>query len=129
MELDQKYGEDELIHLLRKQDQEALAYLYDRYAPALNGIIFRLVQDKVLADDILEEAFIKIWNNFSGYDKLKGSLFTWMINIAKDLTRDTLHSKGYKKQSKIFAEENSVSKMQDTLFGTDRFDSTGIQDE
>ena len=74
-----KYSEEELVILLRAQDQSAFSYLYDNYAAALNGIIIRMVDDTQLAEDILQEAFLKIWNNFKQYDTSKGRLFTWMI--------------------------------------------------
>ena len=122
-----KYSEEELILLLREQDQQAFAYLYDNYAGALNGIIGRMVDESQLAEDILQEAFIKIWNNFKQYDNTKGRLFTWMINITRNLTIDTLRSKGYKKQRKISKDENSVSNYHDKSYSPDRFDSIGLQ--
>ncbi|MEO6721624.1 MAG: sigma-70 family RNA polymerase sigma factor [Ferruginibacter sp.] len=127
MEVIQKYNEDELVLLLQGQDQKAFAYLYDNYAPALNGIIFRLVEDKALSEDILQEVFVKIWNNFSSYDRTKGRLFTWMMNLTRNLTIDTLRSKGYKKQSKISGDENTVNNLQDANSAIDKFDSMGIR--
>ena len=127
MEVIQKYNEDELVMLLQKQDQQAFSYLYDNYAPALNGVIFRLVEDKTLSEDILQEAFVKIWNNFASYDKSKGRLFTWMMNLTRNLTIDTLRSKGYKKQNKISGDENSVDNLQDHSVNINKFDSLGIR--
>lgn len=127
MEVVQKYNEDELVMLLQRQDQQAFSYLYDNYAPALNGVIFRLVADKNLSEDILQEVFIKIWNNFSSYDPSKGRLFTWMMNLTRNLTIDTLRSKGYKKQNKISGDENSVNNLQDATSGMDKFDAMGIR--
>ena len=127
MNVKEKYGEDELVLLLQKQDQQAFSYLYDNYAPALNGVIFRLVDDKVLSEDILQEVFVKIWNNFSSYDPAKGRLFTWMMNLTRNLTIDTLRSKGYKKQQKISGDEYSVNNLQDTSAGLDKFDAMGIR--
>ncbi|UEG49120.1 sigma-70 family RNA polymerase sigma factor [Ferruginibacter lapsinanis] len=127
MELVKKYSEDELVVLLKGQDRQAFSYLYDNYAAALNGLIFRMVEDKELAEDILQEAFVKIWNNFAQYDSTKGRLFTWMLNLTRNLTIDTLRSKGYKKQRKISSDENSVSNIQDTNFGADKFDTMGLQ--
>lgn len=121
-----KYTEEELVMLLRRHDQHAFSYLYDNYAAALNGIIIRMVEEQQLAEDILQEAFIKIWNNFNQYDNTKGRLFTWMINITRNLTIDTLRSKGYKKQQKISKDENSVSNYHDKSFSADRFDSIGL---
>jgi RNA polymerase sigma factor (sigma-70 family) len=122
-----KYSEEELVLLLQSRNQQAFSYLYDNYAGALNGVIYRLVEDKELAEDILQEAFIKIWNNFSNYDATKGRLFTWMLNLTRNLTIDTLRSKGYKKQSKISGDENAVSNLADNNTTTEKFDAIGVR--
>ena len=121
-----KYSEEELVMQLQNRSQSAFAYLYDNYSGALNGIILRLIDDKTLAEDILQEAFVKIWNNFSSYDAAKGRLFTWMVNITRNLTIDTLRSKGYKKQLKISTDENSVSNFTDGATAA-KFDAIGIK--
>ena len=122
-----KYSEEELVQLLQRQDKPAFSYLYDNYAPALNNIIYRMVEDVALTEDILQEAFVKIWNNFASYDKSKGRLFTWMLNLTRNLTIDTMRSKGYKKQSKISGDENSVHNLQDHSINITKFDSLGIR--
>lgn len=122
-----KYSEEELVFLLQGKDEQAFSYLYDNYAAALNGIINRMVDNKELAEDILQEAFVKIWNNFSNYDSAKGRLFTWMLNITRNLTIDTLRSKGYKKQSKISSDENSVSNLTEDGRMAERFDALGLR--
>ncbi|HRD58121.1 MAG TPA: sigma-70 family RNA polymerase sigma factor [Ferruginibacter sp.] len=104
-----KYSEEELVSALNMQNESAFAFLYDNYSGALNGIIMRMVDDVQLAEDILQEAFLKIWNNFRQYDSKKGRLFTWMANITRNLTIDTLRSKGYKKQQKISQDELAVT--------------------
>jgi RNA polymerase sigma factor (sigma-70 family) len=122
-----KYSEDELVVLLQQRNQEAFSYLYDNYAGALNATIIKMIDDKALAEDILQEAFVKIWNNFLSYDKSKGRLFTWMINLTKNLTIDTIRSKGYKKQMKILKDENSVIEIKDSSTGIDKYDAMGIR--
>lgn len=121
-----KYSEEELVVELQGRNQQAFSYLYDNYAGALNGVITRLVEDRELAEDILQEAFVKIWNNFSSYDTTKGRLFTWMINITRNLTIDTLRSKGYKKQQKISSDENSVSNYAESG-AVEKFDALGVR--
>ena len=86
-----------------------------------------MIDDSQLAEDILQEAFLKIWNNFKQYDDTKGRLFTWMVNITRNLTIDTLRSKGYKKQQKISQDENSVIGYKDSGYGADRFDTMGLR--
>ena len=101
--------------------------MYDHYSAALNGIITRMVDQPQLAEDILQDVFVKIWNNFAQYDSSKGRLFTWMVNLTRNLTIDTLRSKGYKKQQKISTDENSVSNYQDKSFQPEKFDVIGIR--
>jgi len=127
LEAAKKYSEEELILCLQQRDQQAFAYLYDNYAPALNGIIYKMVEQRELAEDILQEAFIKIWDNFAYYDSSKGRLFTWMLNLTRNLTIDTLRSKGYKKQQKIFGDEKSVDNIKDGNAGAERFDTMGLR--
>ncbi len=127
MSENKKYSEEELVHRLRQKDQQAFSYLYDNYAGALNGVISRMVDDLQLSEDILQEAFLKIWNNFANYDSSKGRLFTWMINITRNLTIDVLRSKGYKKQQKISKDENSVANYHDKNTSADKFDTLGLR--
>ena len=122
-----KYSEEELVLSLQQQDQSAFSYLYDNYSGAVFGLIYKMVNDKELAEDILQEAFMKIWNNFSNYDRTKGRLFTWIINLTRNLTIDTLRSKGYKKQSKIHSDENSVNNLTDNSNVAEKFDAMGIR--
>jgi RNA polymerase sigma-70 factor (ECF subfamily) len=65
------YSEEELVTALKKCDQDAVAVLYDNYSAALLGVIFRIVDNKEAAEDILQEVFIKIWKNISSYDRSK----------------------------------------------------------
>ena len=86
-----------------------------------------MVNEKELAEDLLQEVFVKIWNNFSNYDNSKGRLFTWMLNLSRNLTIDTFRSKGYKKQRKIRADENSVNNLSDSTHAAEKFDAMGIR--
>jgi RNA polymerase sigma factor (sigma-70 family) len=121
------YTEEQLVSLITMRDQQAFGYLYDNYAPALLGIIYKMVDDRQISEDILQEAFVKIWNNFNSYSSAKGRLFTWMINLTRNLTIDTLRSKGYKKQQKISTDENSVDTYADGSVGAASFDALGIR--
>lgn len=123
-----KYSEEELVMLLKSGDQSAFGYLYDNYAGALNSVILKLISDPHLAEDILQEAFIKIWNNFPSYDPSKGRLFTWMLNITRNLTIDTIRSKGYKNQAKIQNSDNAVS-YSGSINENDKFDSLRIREQ
>jgi RNA polymerase sigma-70 factor (ECF subfamily) len=95
-----KYTEGELITLLKGRSQAAFNYLYDNYSGALHGIIVSILLDKELANDVLQEVFVKIWRQIEQYNPEKGRLFTWMVNISRNASIDTLRSKGYHIQKK-----------------------------
>jgi RNA polymerase sigma-70 factor (ECF subfamily) len=84
------YTQQELILLLRNNSREGFEYLYDHYSPALYGIILKIVKDEDRATDVLQDAFLKIWKNITGYNVEKGTLFTWILNIARNTAIDKL---------------------------------------
>ena len=88
--------EKQLISRLKSRDKEALSELYDSYSPALFGIAVKIVQSHQTAEDVLQEAFVKIWKNSIHYDVTKGSLFTWMLNITRNTAIDKTRSVHYR---------------------------------
>ena len=91
-----KYSEQELVALLKEQNNDAFNYLYDHYSGALFTIINQIVPDKDTASDVLQEVFVNVWRKIGTYDETKGRLFTWMLNIARNAAIDKVRSKGYK---------------------------------
>ena len=94
------YTEQELVLALQQRNERAFSYLYDHYAGALHSIILQIVRENELASDILHEVFINIWRKIETYDPEKGRLFTWMLNIARNASIDTLRSKSYQNTKK-----------------------------
>ena len=92
------YTESELVKLLKQREQTAFSYLYDNYSGALYSVILSILQDKELANDVLQEVFIKVWRQIDQYDANKGRLFTWLVNISRNTSIDTLRSKSYNTQ-------------------------------
>ena len=89
------YSEQELVSLLKDRDSKAFSYLYDNYSGALLGVISQIIDDMDLSNDVLQEVFINIWRKIESYDPIKGRLFTWMLNIARNASIDVLRSKSY----------------------------------
>src|SRR5476649_1164377 len=79
------------------------------YSSSLYGVISRIIIDTPTAEDVLQETFIKIWHSFSSYSADKGRLFTWMVNIARNMAIDKVRSKDYKNQNKNQDIENNVT--------------------
>jgi RNA polymerase sigma factor (sigma-70 family) len=95
-----KLSEDELVTRLRARDTSAMAVLYDMYSATLYGVVLQIVKIEETAEDVLQEAFVKIWNSFESYDTSKGRLFTWMINICRNQAIDTIRSKQHRVNNK-----------------------------
>jgi RNA polymerase sigma factor (sigma-70 family) len=102
-------SEEELVLALRNHEKIAIEALYDMYSSSLFGVISRIVIDTATAEDVLQETFVKIWNSFSSYSTEKGRLFTWMVNVARNLAIDKIRSKDFKNQNKNQELENNVT--------------------
>jgi RNA polymerase sigma factor (sigma-70 family) len=102
-------SEEELVLALRHREKIAVEALYDMYSASLFGVISRIVIDTEIAEDVLQDTFVKIWNSFSSYSTEKGRLFTWMVNIARNLSIDKIRSKDFKNQGKNQELENNVT--------------------
>lgn len=101
--------QDQLAAQLKAKSKDAFSYLYDHYSAAIYGAISRIVKDEDVAEEILQDAFMKFWDKMDQYDPAKGRFFTWMVNIARNLTIDKLRSKELRKAEKTDAIETYVS--------------------
>lgn len=115
-----KYSEAELVLLLKQRHQYAFGYLYDNYAGSLFSVISGIVPEREAATDVLQEVFIKIWRQIETYDNTKGRLFTWMMNIARNASIDTLRSKNYQNTQQNRELTESVYELSNSNINTDR---------
>lgn len=97
--------EEELIRLIKGGSKEGFDKLYDNYSSNFYGIIFRSVGNKSVAEDLLQEVFVKIWRNIGKYDSCKGKLYTWMLQIARNTCIDYVRSTEYKNNQRIVSNE------------------------
>jgi RNA polymerase sigma factor (sigma-70 family) len=104
-----KISEEDLVLLLSAGDERAIEIIYDNYSGAMYGVIFRLIQNREVSEDVLQESFIKIWQNSFQYNPSKGRLFTWIINISRHLAIDKRRSKDFKSSFKNQSLENTVN--------------------
>ena len=105
------YTEELLVSLLKSKSEEGMRIIYKRYAPALFGMVKKIVQSDEVAEDVIQDAFVKIWKNAELYDSSKGKLFTWMYNVTRNLSLDKIESKDFRNASKNLNLENSVQQI------------------
>jgi len=87
--------------MLTGRDEKVISLLYDNYSAALYGVISRIVKSEDVAQDVLQESFIKIWKNGEKYDRSKGRLFTWMLNVSRNAAIDATRKSEYKMSAEI----------------------------
>ncbi|WP_341225767.1 sigma-70 family RNA polymerase sigma factor [uncultured Arcticibacterium sp.] len=90
-----KYSEKELVLALIDNSPQAYTYLYSNYSNSLQIIISRIVKDSEHVSDLLQDVFIKVFGKIKNYNAVKGSLYTWMAQIARNTAIDF-----YRKHSK-----------------------------
>lgn len=79
-----------LIKRLQNKDEIALSLIYDNYAAALYGVIVRMCKDEDIAQNLLQDTFLTIWEKADSYDVDKGRFYTWAYRIAKNKTLNFL---------------------------------------
>ena len=78
----------DLMHRVAVQDGDAFAALYKSTSAKLYGVILRILKRRALADEILQDVYIRIWQVAGEYDATKGSPITWMVSIARNRAID-----------------------------------------
>jgi len=84
--------EQNIVKLLEDGDRAAINLLYENYSDSLYGVILKITRNEELAQDALQESFVKIWKNSKKYDSSKAKLFTWLYRIARNTAIDKLRS-------------------------------------
>lgn len=110
------------------KDRTALAYLYDNYSAALYGVVYRVLQKEDIAEEVLQDIFLKIWDKIESYDAAKGRLFTWMLNIARNQAIDKTRSKEISKENKTKGIDNLVGRIDSKDFIEQKIEGIGVQD-
>jgi len=100
--------EMEIVGLLQKGDKKAITLLYENYADALFGVILKVLNDEELAQDALQETFIKVWRNAKSYNAKKAKLFTWLYRIAYNTAIDKVRSQTNKISKEVQIEASNV---------------------
>ena len=86
----------ELVHLLGRVaqgDKSAFSIVYDATSAKLYGIVLRILLRRDLADEVLQEVFVKIWQRAAEFDPTRASPITWMATIARNRALDEIRRK------------------------------------
>lgn len=100
--------EKHIVELLQERNDKAITLLYDNYGDTLLGVANKVVRDQELAQDVLQESFVKIWKKADSYDPSKAKLFTWLFRITRNTAIDKLRSVNTKSDKEIQIDVSDV---------------------
>jgi len=96
-------------------DKAAFKTVYTLTAPKLNAIIKSMIKDEALTHDILQQAYVSIWENAGKFDSKKGKAFTWILVITRRKALDMIRSRKRLSLSDELSEDLADDKMQSDL--------------
>jgi RNA polymerase sigma-70 factor, ECF subfamily len=83
-------ADEEMMQLVQSGQPRAFELLYDRHGGAAFSLAYRMVGNRVTAEDITQEAFLSIWRSRLRYDQARGSVRTWVLGIVHNRAIDAL---------------------------------------
>jgi RNA polymerase sigma-70 factor, ECF subfamily len=89
----------DLLLRLQRREPEALAELYDRYGGMSYRLILRMVRDEGIAQDLVQETFLRAWNRAAAFDAERGAAGPWLLAIARNRAIDYLRAQGRRNQN------------------------------
>src|ERR1700675_3410292 len=87
-----------LVRELAAGSEAALGTLYDRYGDAIFAAAYRLTSDRGVAEEVVQETFLTLWNRAELFDERAGSLSAWLHRIDRNRAADRLRAAGRRPQ-------------------------------
>ena len=92
--LEASEGDRDLAIRLQKRDPHAMAVLYDRFGRVAYSVVLSVVKDAGIAEDLVQETFLRVWNRVNGFDAERGALGSWLLAVARNRAIDYVRSSG-----------------------------------
>src|SRR5918999_3487779 len=73
--------DEELLEAVAAGNEEALGALYDRFGRVAYGVALRILRDRALAEDAVQEAFLALWRSADSYRKERAKPATWILTL------------------------------------------------
>ena len=82
--------------MLCDRDKNGISLVFEHYGGFLLNVIKKVIYDEQMAEDVLMHVLLKVWQKFDQFDKDKGSLFSWLIRVAKNSAIDKTRTKDFR---------------------------------
>ena len=83
-----------MLRAVAEGDADALRTLYDLTAPKLHGVILRIQRDRSVAEDVLQDVYLRVWQAAGSYAPESGRPLTWLCTIARNRAIDGIRRRG-----------------------------------
>jgi RNA polymerase sigma-70 factor (ECF subfamily) len=80
--------EAELMTRVQRGEPRAVELLYDQYAARLLGLALRMVRERAVAEELVQEAFLRAWRRAESFDAQRGDTFHWLASIVRNACLD-----------------------------------------
>jgi RNA polymerase sigma-70 factor (ECF subfamily) len=97
-----------LIAQLRQRDSEALLALYRKYRLRVFSLVYRILEDRGAAEEVLQDTFFRLWERPQFYDSEKGPLVAWLLTVARNLALDHKRKESRRVQSCVLTNEGNA---------------------
>ncbi len=81
-------ADEDLMVLAREGDAQAFEVVFDRHADVAFSLAYRMCGRRQLAEDVVQEAFLSVWRNAGSYDRVRGSVRTWILGVVRNRAID-----------------------------------------
>ena len=110
--------DDLLMERLAAGEGRALEQLYDRYHILVYSVALRVVRDEMLAEDIVQEVFLRVWRRPESYDPSRGRFLSWLMSVTRNRAIDEV-----RRLSRRFRIEDRRQDAAEQVRSTDRLDA------
>jgi RNA polymerase sigma-70 factor (ECF subfamily) len=92
-------ADEDLISLVEAADAEAFATLYDRHSRAAFSLAYRMMGERQASEDVMQDAFLKVWRSAKSYRAERGSVRTWILSIVHNRGIDQIRSQASRRRT------------------------------
>src|SRR5215218_6202321 len=105
-----------MTNLDRPEVEGAISTLYDRYSRTVFGVGFNILGDRSLAEELVQEVFLKVWRSSGTFDPSRGSFSTWLFRVTRSVALD-LYRKRARRVPQVPDGELHISAVRDSSAG------------
>jgi len=98
----------EIVDLLIQKDQRGIQEMYHKYSSLIYGLIYRILKQQDLAENVLQDTFVKVWQKIHAFDTNKGKFITWVLKIARNTALDAKRSKSERQNAQVVGLQEGI---------------------